>query len=138
MDQASLYEFIRKQPYGVIPSTAADGTPQSALVGIACTPDLAIIFDTLKSTRKYRNLLRQPACSLVIGLSTEQTLQLDGLAEELFGDAREELLKTYFARWPECREHLRWPNITHFVVRPRWIRYSDYDQAPPLIAEFNL
>jgi len=25
----------------------------------------------------------------------------------------------------------------YFIVRPRWIRYSDFDQNPPLIREFN-
>jgi hypothetical protein len=41
----------------------------------------------------------------------------------------------YFAAWPECEPHMNWPGIAYFVVRPRWIRYSDYDQKPPLIEE---
>jgi hypothetical protein len=32
---------------------------------------------------------------------------------------------------------LSWPGLTYFRVRPRWIRYSDFGQAPPLIAEFT-
>jgi len=31
-----------------------------------------------------------------------------------------------------------WPGIVYFVVRPVWIRYSDFDQNPPLIREFYL
>ena len=42
-----------------------------------------------------------------------------------------------FARWPECRSHLSWPGITYFVVRPKWIRYTDFDQNPPFIEEFT-
>ena len=30
---------------------------------------------------------------------------------------------------------MNWPGIAYFVVRPRWIRYSDYDQKPPIIEE---
>jgi hypothetical protein len=30
---------------------------------------------------------------------------------------------------------MEWPDIAYFVVRPRWIRYSDYDQRPPRIEE---
>jgi len=30
---------------------------------------------------------------------------------------------------------MNWPDIAYFVVRPRWIRYSDYDQKPPIIEE---
>ncbi len=41
----------------------------------------------------------------------------------------------YFAAWPECEPHMNWPGIAYFVVRPRWIRYSDYDQKPPIIEE---
>ena len=33
--------------------------------------------------------------------------------------------------------HLSWVGITYFVVRAKWIRYSDYDQRPPFIEEFH-
>jgi hypothetical protein len=32
---------------------------------------------------------------------------------------------------------MSWPGIVYFVVRPAWIRYSDFDQDPPLIREFS-
>lgn len=136
MDRAAIHAFIRRQRYGVVSSTAANGSPQSALVGIASTSRLEIIFDTLKSSRKYPNLIARSACSLVIGWSGEQTLQLEGNAEELKGANLKPFQDVYFAEWPECREHLNWPGITYFVVHPYWIRYSDFDQKPPLIQEF--
>ena len=77
VDRPFLHSFMTKHRYGVVSSQAADGTPQSALVGIATSPDLEIIFDTVRSSRKYPNL----------------------------------------------------------IARPRWIRYSDFDQRPPLIEE---
>ena len=73
----------------------------------------------------------------MVGYSGEQTLQLEGVAEELRGDTREERLEVYFAEWPECRSHLRWAGITYFVIRPHWLRFSDYDQKPPSILEFT-
>jgi hypothetical protein len=30
---------------------------------------------------------------------------------------------------------MAWPGIAYFVVRPRWIRYSDFAQKPPRIEE---
>jgi hypothetical protein len=54
--------------YGVVSSLAADGEPHSALVGIAVSPALEIIFDTVKSSRKYGNLIAHPACSFVGGV----------------------------------------------------------------------
>lgn len=135
MDRAAIHTFINRQRYGVVSSTAPDGTSQSALVGIASTSRLGIIFDTVKSSRKYRNLIQRPFCSLVIGWSGEQTLQLEGIAEEPQGAALKVLQEVYFAEWPECREHVSWPGIAYFVVHPQWIRYSDYGQKPPLIQE---
>jgi pyridoxine/pyridoxamine 5'-phosphate oxidase len=76
----ALFEFLSRQRYGVLSSIADDGTPQSALVGIAVTRELEILFDTLASTRKYHNLVARPACSMVIGWDGEQTCQLDGVA----------------------------------------------------------
>jgi pyridoxine/pyridoxamine 5'-phosphate oxidase len=137
MDAAVICDFIIRQRYAVISSTAGNGAPQSALVGIASTSQLEIVFDTLNSTRKYSNLIQRPACSLVIGWSGEQTLQLEGFAEELKGEDLRRLQDVYFAQWPECREHMKWVGIAYFVFRPQWIRYSDYDQTPPLIQEIG-
>ena len=138
MDRAALYAFLVQHRYGVISSLSANSTPQSALVGIATTPDLEIIFDTVKSSRKYPNLLARPACSLVIGWTGEQAVQFEGLAAELSGPDLKRYQEMYFAVWPECLAHMSWPGIVYCVVRPRWIRYSDYDQTPPLIEEITL
>jgi pyridoxine/pyridoxamine 5'-phosphate oxidase len=135
MDRAAIYAFMRRQRYAVVSSIATDGTPQSALVGIASTSRLEVIFDTVKSSRKYPNLIQRPACSLVIGWSGEQTLQLEGISEEPQGAALKQFQDVYFGQWPEGREHTSWPGITYFVVQPHWIRFSDYDQNPPFIQE---
>ena len=86
MDRPEIYYFLRSHRYGVLSGVSADGLPQSALVGIAIITMLDIVFDTLKSSRKYPNLLREPRCSFVIGWTGEQTLQLEGVAEEPSGD----------------------------------------------------
>ena len=117
-------------------STLGGGGPQSALVGIAVTPDFEIIFDTVKSSRKYTNLRARSCCSFVIGWEGEQTVQYEGQATELQGPHLKRLLEVYFATWPDGPARLTWPGIVHFVVRPSWIRYSDFDQNPPLIEEF--
>jgi len=137
MERVELYDFMRRQRYGVVSSVAADGTPQSALVGIATTPEMCLVFDTTKSSRKYANLVREPRCSLVIGWAGEQTLQLEGVAEEPVGDDLLRLQATYFDAWPDGPARMRWPEIAYFVVRPRWLRYSDYEQSPPFLWEME-
>jgi hypothetical protein len=106
-------------------------------VGIAVTPELEIIFDTVKSSRKFQNLMSNSGCSFVVGWAGEVTVQYEGQAGQPNGVALARYQQAYFARWPECRSHLSWPGITYFVVRPRWIRYSDFDQNPPLIEELT-
>jgi hypothetical protein len=136
MNPSDLYTFIAAKPYAVISTIAANGSPQSALIGIAVTPDLEIIFDTLNSSRKYANLLASSSCSLVIGWDDEQTLQYEGTAILPSEPDLSRYQQLYFARWPECRPHQEWPDIAYVVVLPSWIRYSDFNQQPPTIREF--
>jgi len=135
--QADLHHFIAQCKLGVLSSLAETGTPQSALVGIAVTPNLEIIFDTVKTSRKYPNLIARRRCSFVIGWAGEQTVQYEGEAAELQGQELKCRQDVYFQAWPDCQAHLAWPGIVYFVVRPNWIRYSDFDQNPPLIQEFT-
>ncbi len=135
MDQASLHAAMLHCRYGVVSSIGEDGVPQSALVGIAIGPQLEIIFDTLKSSRKYPNLVKRPECAFVLICEGEQTIQFEGIAFEPTGVELEKYQATYFAVWPDGPTRMNWPGIAYLVVRPRWIRYSDYDQQPPLIEE---
>jgi hypothetical protein len=137
MTKPELFHFMAAESYGVVGSIAPDGSPQSALVGIAVTPELEIVFDTLKSTRKYANLVANPAASFVIGTTREVTVQFDGIATQLSGEDTAHYQQIYFAKWPDGPSRLAWPGLVHFVVRPRWIRYSDFDARPPKIVEFT-
>jgi hypothetical protein len=137
MTKADIYQFIAKQKLGVLGTLSSDGSPQSALVGIAVTPELEIIFDTVKSSRKFQNLMSYSGCSFVVGWTGEITVQYEGEARQTEGAELAHYQEVYFARWPECRSHLSWPDIAYLVVRPSWIRYSDFDQSPPFIEQFT-
>ncbi len=137
MTRAGVYEFLSAQKLGVLGYLSLDGAPRSALVGIGVTPDLEIIFDTVSSSRKFACLQANPAASFAVGWAGEVTVQFEGHGFQPSGGALARYQEIYFAAWPECREHLSWPGIAYFVVRPRWIRYSDYDQRPPVIEEFS-
>lgn len=132
-----IFRFILQCKLGVLGTVTPDGKPQSALIGIAVTPELEVIFDTVRESRKARNLGSAPDCSLSVGWAAEQTVQYEGRAAEIQECERPRLQETYFRTWPECRDHLRWPDVVYFVVRPRWIRFSDYGRKPPVICEFS-
>jgi len=136
MNKTEIYDFIAQQKLGVVGSVSVEGVLQAALVGIAVTPGLEIVFDTVKSSRKFKNLTANPSCSFVIGWAGEITVQYEGTAFQPAGSELERYQEIYFARWLDGPARLTWPGITYFVVRPKWIRYSDYDKNPPLIEEF--
>jgi pyridoxine/pyridoxamine 5'-phosphate oxidase len=135
MTQLELYQFIAKQSLAVVGSISPEGVPQSALVGVAVTEDLEIIFDTLNTSRKYRNLVSNTRASVVIGWEHETTVQLEGEAFLPEGEALMRYKTVYFAKWPDGPSRQSWPGLVYFVTRPRWIRYSDFNQQPPLIEE---
>ena len=62
MTEADLYVFMARHRLGILATICPNATPQSALMGIAITPQLEIVFDTVKGSRKYPNLIARPAC----------------------------------------------------------------------------
>lgn len=137
MDHGALFAFLSQHRYGVLSSIGVEGPPQSALVGIAVTPELEIVFDTVTSSRKYPNLRARPACSFVVGWQGEQTVQFEGVASVPAEPELTRYREAYFRVWPDGPARLAWPGLVHFVVRPVWVRYSDFDQSPPQIVEFE-
>jgi pyridoxamine 5'-phosphate oxidase-like protein len=139
MTVIDLYAFMLNEKLGVLGTIGHTGAPQSALVGIATTPQLEIVFDTVTSSRKYPNLIARPGCSFVIGGwgTIEQTVQYEGTAQELKSPELEHYQQIYFKTWPDGPARMSWPGIVYFVVRPAWIRYSDFTQNPPLIVEWR-
>jgi general stress protein 26 len=135
MTRFELYKFMAMHALGVLGSISAEGMPQSALVGIAVTDELEIIFDTLNSSRKYGNLVSNAKACFVVGWEGETTVQFEGEAFLPEGEELERYKEVYFAKWPDGPSRQSWPGLVYFVVRPRWIRYSDFNQHPPLIEE---
>jgi len=132
-----LYDFISQYKYAVLSSVTADNSPEAALVGIAVTPDLRIIFDTVTTSRKYQNLVKNPSIAFVIGWGKEQTVQYEGTAKIPAEHELDNLLQTYFKVFPDGIERKEtWKDIAYFYVEPRWIRYSDFN-IPQKIEEIE-
>ena len=135
MDCSQLYPFLSQRRLAVLATTSANGTPESAVMGIAVTPELEIVFDTLTSSRKYANLVARPNCSLVVGWEDEVTVQIEGIARAPLGAELRRYQEAYFAVWPDGRARMSWRNIAYFVVKPHWVRYSNFGSNPPQISE---
>jgi len=135
-----LLQFLQSHRLAVQTSVSASGTPQAAVVGIAVSDRFEIVFDTLASTRKAVNLRANPKAALVVGGLTngdERTAQIEGLADEPSGAELERLTRVYYDVYPDGPSRLSWDGLIYVRVRPAWIRFSDYNQGPPLIVEFT-
>jgi pyridoxine/pyridoxamine 5'-phosphate oxidase len=93
--RAEIYELLRRHRLAVISTVNAEASPQAALIGFAVTEALDIIFDTVTTSRKYANMLANPRVALVIGWDAEQTVQVEGSAEVLSGDALQTCKQEY-------------------------------------------
>jgi uncharacterized pyridoxamine 5'-phosphate oxidase family protein len=131
-----LYQFLRKNRFAVV-STINPASPQAAVVGVAVTEALDLIFDTLSTSRKYANLRTDPRVALTVW-DGAQTVQYEGVADLPDGADLDACKRVYFEAWPDGPEREKWPDIAYVRVRPRWIRFSDFGQTPARIEELNL
>lgn len=137
MKRDELVQVLRRYRLAVQATVAPNGAPQAAVVGFAVSDELEIVFDTLDTARKYRNLRADPRVALVIGWDDEITVQIEGVADFPTGQELARIRECYFLAYPDGRERLAWPGITHVRVRPAWVRFSDYTQDPPRIVGFT-
>jgi general stress protein 26 len=135
MDVEGVFQFLDGEELGVLATVGVDGNPEAALMGVVATPELELIFDTVKSSRKYPNLKNNPRVAWVIGCTSEITVQYEGIAEELEGTALAKYKNIYFAKFTDGPARESWPGIVYFVVRPKWVRYCDYNPAKRRIEE---
>jgi Pyridoxamine 5'-phosphate oxidase len=67
MEKTELFAYLRGQCLGVLGTLSRDNEPQGALVGYAVTSDLEILFDTVRTSRKYGNMIANPRVSFAVG-----------------------------------------------------------------------
>ncbi len=138
--RADLLEFLRHHSLAVQASVSPSHEPQASVVGFIVTDDLEIFFDTLNTTRKAKHLRKNPKIAFVVGGLTpgdERTVQYEGEADQPLGAELDRLKELYFERFPDGRDRRTWRGLIYVRVRPSWIRYSNFNSAPPEIVEFR-
>ncbi len=137
MTLEEVFDIARSKRFLVVSTVNESGAPEAALMGFALTGAREIVFDTLSTSRKAVNLARNPTAALVIGWDENISLQIEGEARRPVGDDLASAKAAYFRDWPDGRARENWPNIAYIVVRPKWIRYSNYSGVP-VVEEFKL
>jgi len=121
----------------VISTISPEKKPEAALIGIAISENLEIIFDTVTNSRKYQNIIQNSHVAVVIGWTNERTLQYEGRALLLNGNDAEKYKEVYYETYPDGRQRAAmWRNLVHFKIEPHWIRYSDFND-PQVIEEIR-
>jgi PPOX class probable F420-dependent enzyme len=131
MNKSEAHEFLSQHNIMVLSTLHEDGSPQSAVVACGVTPELDLVLNTQKTTRKYQNLQRDPRVSVVIGWDDRTTIQLEGKAAELqSGPELEAAQEAYFAKHPWAKEMAGNPAIAFIKITPHWARYTDINHWP--------
>lgn len=133
---ALALDFISLHRMAVLATTAPDGSPSCALVSYAAK-GAHLIVGTDSTTRKYQNLQRDRQVALVIGLDAPRTLQYEGEATELRGEAAREHAALLLDRHPETAVFVSVPTARTFLITPRWMRLTDYSSVPPEVFELR-
>ena len=134
---AQFHDFITRNRLAVLASIGPDGAPQAALMNIAVTPALDIVFETTCETRKFANLERDPRVALVIGWQGQETLQYEGTVIRPEGDRRDQARDIFLAAFPAKASDQHWPGNAYFRVCPHWLRFSSY-YRPRVIEEYRM
>ncbi len=130
--KAGLVALLRSEKHWVLSSVGEEGASSSAVIGVAVTDDVELVFDTLETTRKAANVARDRRVSLVMW-SGAATAQIEGEATRIAAD--DPLVEAYLTTFPDGRERLGWAGIAHYRVVPRWIRVSDFAGSEPVVVE---
>jgi len=146
ISHGELLQFMRANPLVTAATISPDGAPQAAILGVAVSDQLELVFDTVDNSRKFRNIRHEGRIAVVFGVAggyksgshDERTVQYEGIADAPSGeDLKRVQEEIYFNQFPDGRERLKWAHIAYVRVRPVWMRYSNYNVAPPEIGEWS-
>jgi len=110
----TIHKLLSEQKLGAL-ATHGQGEPWASLIAFAATDNLdSIYFATPKTTRKYRNLVNDPRCSLLIDnrenlasdFSNSIAVTATGVIKELEKSAALKLFlkkHPYLKRWIQLR-----------------------------------
>jgi heme iron utilization protein len=135
-----LSALFRAQRLAVV-ATATEGAPYTSLVAFYSTPDLrSIVFATLRSTSKYRNLSKEPRVSVLVDdrdntpgdIAGAVTASAMGRAGEV-RRGRARMSRLFLKKHPYLAGFLRSRDCALICVRPeRYIFVDRFQEATVL------
>ena len=138
MTKDEVLTFIKGKKLAVISTSGSDKQPESALIGFGETDNFELIFGTYKTTRKYKNLKKNNKVAFVIGWDENNiTVQYEGTASVLEDSDIEKYVTLYHEKVPDASKFKLHPDQTYWMVKPKWVRYSDLSGDEEKVIEFT-
>jgi hypothetical protein len=130
-----IRDLISQSKLAVLSTVTPENTSESAVIQISFRENLELIFDTLPTFRKYKNLRNNQDVSVVIGWEPA-TVQYEGIAVELNGRELGEYRQVHLAKFPEAVKFEKL-GIKFFKIIPKWIRCTDVHKQPWEVVEMK-
>lgn len=140
MNRDELVKYLQKRPkLCVLATSTKKAKPECSVLSYAVEDDLSIILSTHKSSRKCTYIKENSQVALVFGWAFNQpNIQYEGVASIIEeGEEYKEYEKLFFSANPYARVFKK-PETIFIVVKPTWIRWTNFMHIPPEIKEINL
>jgi len=112
---ARVEQLFESQRFGVLCTCRPSGAPYGSLVAVTAVDELrGVVFATLRTTRKFENLVQEPRVALLVDNRTNRETDLRdaigvtviGAAAEVTGEPRQALQAQGLARHPQMADFL--------------------------------
>lgn len=124
-----ILNFLKNTKIAVMSTYSKDREyPESAVITLSETPDLHIIINSSKNSRKNKNILDNNKVSIAMGFdwNTMQTVQIEGDAHIMTTEEKiPSIIDYHFERNPHLLCYRDKEDREFIEVVPRWIRYTD-------------
>ena len=124
----------------VLATATKIGQPHLSIMRYVIRQDLEVILSTHEGSRKWKNLQENPNVALAFGTTFDELyIQMAGTAQFVirYGKLEKEV-QEYFSENKLREEFSDDPNIVYLVVKPRWVRITDFSVQPRKVDEINL
>ncbi len=134
-----IYNLLHANEFCVISTNQPGLAPESAVISFSELEDMQLIFGTFQGSRKYQNIKQDNKVSLALGWdnTTKQTLQIEGYAMEVNDADRLRIEDIHCKKNPSSERFRGKPEQRYFIVKPYWLKYSDYSVHPQEIWELH-
>ena len=125
--QNRLRNLFETQKLAVV-ATQTGGQPYASLVAFVATDDLRhLFFVTAKTTRKFANLISDSRVAILVNSSVNResdfhdaiSITVTGIAEEMKGSERRDILDLYLSKHPYLEDFARSPSCALIRVVAR-------------------